>query len=101
MFTLHAFTKAAPEGFQPCCQPGRGPYKYFVRGKGCILGMLFETSTHVCFEWLTEDGATVHYPPDVRYKAWRKRELKRLLSMGVWEVTNEGPRSHEAPAVTN
>jgi len=101
MFTLHAFTKAAPEGFQPCCRPGQGTYKYFVRGKGCTLGVLFETSAHVCFEWLTEDDMLVDYPPEIRYKAWPKREFKRLLAMGVWDVTGEGPRTHEADLLLN
>lgn len=91
MCTLQSFVKAAPEGFRPCRRPGQSRYKYFVRGKGCTLGVLFETSVHVCFEWLTEDGAMVEYAPDIRYKAWPKREFERLVRAGVWEVTGEGP----------
>lgn len=93
MSTLQAFIKAAPEGFRPCEHPGHGQYKYFVRGKGCTLGVLFETSVHVCFEWLTEEGAAVDYAPDIRYKAWPKREFARLVRAGVWEVTGEGPHT--------
>jgi len=91
MCTLQAFVKAAPEGFRPCSRPGQAGYKYFVRGKGCTLGVLFETSAYVCFEWLTEDGAMVDYAPDIRYKAWPKHEFGRLVRAGVWEVTGEGP----------
>lgn len=101
MFTLHAFTQAAPEGFRPCCQPGEGTYKYYVEGKGCTLGVLFETSTHVCFEWLTEDDVMVGYPPEIRYKAWPKREFKRLIAMGVWDVTGEEPHAPRANALLN
>lgn len=93
MSTLRSFVKAAPVGFQPCTQPGCGQYKYFVRGKGCTLGVLFEDTLNVYFEWLTEDGAPADYAPEIRYKAWPKREFERLLAAGVWEVTEEGPRS--------
>lgn len=91
MPTLRAFVKAAPSGFRPCSQPGCQEYKYFVCGKGCTLGVLFETSINVYFEWLTEDGGPVDYAPEIRYKAWPKREFERLLAAGVWEVTEEGP----------
>lgn len=101
MYSLRAFTKAAPQGFEPCCRPGQGTYKYFVQGKGCTLGVLFETSAYVCFEWLTEDDMIVEYSPEIRYKAWPKRDFKRLLARGVWDVTGEGPCSHEADALLN
>ncbi|MFO8232851.1 MAG: hypothetical protein R6U20_09300 [Longimonas sp.] len=91
MSTLDAFVKAAPEGFQPCSQPGTASYKYFVEGKGCVLGVLFETSTHICFEWLMEDGTPVAYPASIRYKAWPRHEFRSWLAMGVWEVTSHGP----------
>lgn len=77
--------KAAPSSIsfsdRPCC----GCYKYCLRGKGCTLGVLFETSVDVCFEWLTENGQPVSYKPEIRYKAWPKREVARLLDEGVWE----------------
>ncbi len=93
--TLDAFVKAAPEGFTPCSRPGTDTYKYFIEGKGCRLGVLFETSTHICFEWLTEDGAAAQYPAALRYKAWPRYEFRRWLAMGVWEVTGQGPCQHE------
>lgn len=96
MTSLQAFVKAAPVDFQPCTQPGRACYKYFVHGKGCTLGVLFETSTAIHFEWLTERGEAVRYEPDIRYKAWRKCEFERLLREGVWEVSSEGPITREA-----
>jgi hypothetical protein len=78
--------KAAPSSVRfsdrPCCG---GCYKYCLRGKGCTLGVLFETSVDVCFEWLTEDGHPVSYGPEIRYKAWPKREVARLMADGVWE----------------
>ena len=93
MSTLHTFVKAAPVGFQPCAQPGCEQYKYFVCGKGCTLGVLFEDSINIYFEWLTEDGTPVDYAPELRYKSWSKREFRRLLASGVWEVTENGPRT--------
>lgn len=95
MSTLEAFVKAAPEGFQPRPCPGNATYKYFVEGKGCLLGVLFETSTHICFEWLAEDGTQVAYPAAIRYKAWPRHEFQSWLAMGVWEVTGQGPCEHE------
>lgn len=91
MSTLRTFVKAAPSGFRPCARPGCERYKYFACGKGCTLGVLFEDSVNVYFEWLTEDGAAVDYAPEIRYKAWPKREFKRLLAAGVWELTEDGP----------
>ena len=98
MCTLEAFIKAAPEDFRLCQRAGRAQYKYFVEGKGCVLGVLFETSTHICFEWLTEDGAAVEYPAAIRYKAWPRHEFRRWLALGIWEVTGQGPCSHEHEA---
>jgi len=43
----------------------------------------------VYFEWLTEDEQPVDYSPEIRYKAWPKRELSRLVAEGVWDVTSE------------
>ena len=90
---LHEFKKAAPAAFdvsdQPCC----GRYKYCLQGKGCILGVLFETSVDVCFEWLTENGHVVDYPPEIRYKAWPKREVQRLMAQGVWEPVSSAPQA--------
>lgn len=82
---LEEFEKEAPLDFTVCDQAGKGCYKYCLRGKGCTLGVLFETSTCVCFEWLTENGQTVDYRPELRYKAWPKREVVRLVSEGWWE----------------
>jgi hypothetical protein len=83
--TLRDFQKEAPVGFEfsdrPCC----GSYKYCLEGKGCRLGVLFESSCDVYFEWLTEDGRPVDYPPRLRYKAWPKREVARLMTCGVYD----------------
>ena len=85
---LRAFVKAAPVGFQPCARCTLAhDYKYFVSGKGCTLGVLFEDTLNVYFEWLIEDDCLVDYPPHVRYKAWPKREFARLMGAGVWEPT--------------
>lgn len=94
--SLQEFTKSAPEGFTPSdrLDPSQS-YKYFVSGKGSTLGVLFEDSINVYFEWLTEHGQPVDYPPKIRYKAWPKREFARLIAAGVWEVTEsraEGSR---------
>ena len=86
--TLHDFIKAAPEGFRP--RPTLAPdtsYKYFVHGKGCTLGVLFEDSVNVYFEWVLENERPVDYPPEIRYKAWPKHEFARLMVAGVWHPT--------------
>jgi len=88
---LAEFKKAAPVDFHIHEDPGRGCYKYCLRGKGCTLGVLFETSTCVCFEWLTERGQAVDYRPELRYKAWPKREVARLVADGWWEPVEAGP----------
>ncbi|MEF8796593.1 MAG: hypothetical protein V5A48_09075 [Salinivenus sp.] len=84
---LEEFKKEAPTDFSVCRRPGQGCYKYCLRGKGCTLGVLFETSTCVCFEWLEENGQAVDYRPELRYKAWPKREVTRLVAEGWWEPT--------------
>ncbi|HHP7238803.1 hypothetical protein, partial [Longibacter sp.] len=63
---LANFEKEAPVGFSFCDRPCTGCYKYCLEGKGCTLGVLFETSCDVFFEWLTEDGQPVDYPPRLR-----------------------------------
>lgn len=92
MHAFRAFKKAAPCGLclseTPC--PQQCSYKYFVEGKGCTLGVLFEDSVSIYFEWLTECGLPVEYPAEIRYKAWPKREFERLLRLGVWDVTSTG-----------
>lgn len=82
---LDEIKKVAPVDFEICDRPGRCCYKYCLQGKGCTLGVLFETSTRVCFEWLTEEGQVVDYRPELRYKAWPKREVARLVAEGWWE----------------
>lgn len=88
MESLHEFVKSAPAGFLPRgrCDLGHA-YKYYVHGKGCTLGVLFEDSLHIYFEWLREDGLVVEYGPEIRYRAWPKREFARLMRAGVWEPT--------------
>ncbi|WP_022835227.1 hypothetical protein [Salisaeta longa] len=85
MCTLETFRKEAPAGFTFNKRPGQHAYKYVLHGKNCQLGVLFETSTDVYFEWLSEDDASVVYPPRLRYRAWPKHEVARLLNAGVWE----------------
>lgn len=90
MSTLREFEKACPVGLCLHDRPCRaGGYKYYACGKGCCLGILFEDSVNVYFEWLTEDEQPVEYPPEIRYKAWPKREFSRLVTEGVWDVTSE------------
>lgn len=90
MCPFSEFQKACPVD---CCLSERPdptrPYKYYACGKDCTLGVLFEDSLNVYFEWLTEGGRLVSYPPEVRYKAWPKREFARLVGEGVWEPTAE------------
>jgi hypothetical protein len=93
---LHDFKKEAPVGFEFCEEPCSGCYKYCLEGKGCTLGVLFETSTTVFFEWLTEGGRPVPYRPELRYKAWPKREVTRLVNAGVWEPTTTEPAGGES-----
>jgi len=89
MSMLDEFIKACPVGFSIFEQPRAGQsYKYYVSGKGCTLGVLFEDTLNVYFEWLTEDGVPVTYPPEIRYKWFKKCDFVRLLDLGVWEVTS-------------
>jgi len=95
MMCLREFKKAAPADFSFCDEPGQSDYKYGLCGKGCTLGVLFETTTCVCFEWIAEDGMQVDYRPELRYKAWPKREVTRLVAEGWWEpvcLENTDPR---------
>jgi hypothetical protein len=89
MSTLQGFKKEAPARLalseRACC--AQDDYKYCLCGKGCVLGVLFETSVDVHFEWLTEKGCPVPYGPEIRYKSWPKREVARLIQQGVWEAT--------------
>lgn len=82
---LEEFEREAPTDFSVCDCPGKGCYKYYLQGKGCTLGVLFETSTCVYFEWLAENGQMVRYRPELRYKAWPKRTVARLMEEGWWE----------------
>jgi len=82
---LTDFKKEAPVDFSVRDRPGRDHYKYCLCGKGCTLGVLFETSTCVCFEWIAENGTPVDYRPELRYKAWPKRKVARLVAEGWWE----------------
>lgn len=85
---LAEFIKSSPVGFEISGQPRPDQsYKYFVSGKNCMLGVLFEDSVNVYFEWLTENGMPVTYPPEIRYKWFSKQDFSRLLRHGVWEVT--------------
>jgi hypothetical protein len=87
MSSFRAFQKAAPCSLalpeRP--RPDEATYKYLLRGKGCTLGVLFEDSTHVYFEWLTEESRPVAYGREVRYKARPKRVFARLMAAGVWQ----------------
>jgi hypothetical protein len=87
MSVTREFLQSAPAQFQFHSRPDpERSYKFFVRGKGCTLGILFETSVDIYFEWLYEDGQLVDYDPDIRYKAWPKHEFTRLVAAGVWEI---------------
>lgn len=92
MTTLDQFLKESPVGFSVRPEPEPDTvYKYFLRGKGATLGVLFESSTHLFFEWVLEDGRPVYYRPEIRYKAWPKHRVARQLGQGVWEVIAERP----------
>jgi hypothetical protein len=93
MHTLEEFRKAAPEGFTFHLLPGKGQYKYYLEGKGCRLGVLFEDTLNVYYEWLTEEGEPVPYGPALRYKWFPKYELAQLILRGVWEVTEVQPEA--------
>jgi len=95
---LTDFVKEAPVGFSFCNQSCSGCYKYCLEGKGCTLGVLFESSCDVYLEWLTENGEPVAYPPRLRYKSWPKREVMRLLRKGVYEPVSAPPFDATRPA---
>ena len=101
MSSFCAFKKAAPCSLplpeRPC--PGQANYKYLLCGKGCTLGVLFEDSAHVYFEWLTEAGRPVGYGRDIRYKARPKRVLARLIAAGVWQPEPCGEEGVPSAAV--
>ena len=85
--TTREFLKAAPCDFQFHTEPDPGrSYKFFVQGKGCTLGIIFESSVNIYFEWLYEDGELVDYDPSIRYKSWPKHEFTRLVASGVWDI---------------
>lgn len=86
--TYCEIVKSAPEGmpFSESLSP-TAEYKYYIEGKECVLGVLFEDSINVYFEWILEAGRPVAYGPEIRYKAWPKREFVRLMRMGVWNAT--------------
>jgi hypothetical protein len=88
---LREFKKEAPVGFEFNQRPCENCYKYCLKGKGCTLGVLFETSGRVFFEWIAEDGGVVDYAPRLRYKAWPKHEVARLVEGGVWEPAPADP----------
>ena len=88
MTPLDQFVRSCPVGLRLYDEPNPDQsYKYLIAGKSCTLGVLFEDSVNVYFEWLTERGERVTYAPEIRYKSWPKREVARLVSAGIWEVT--------------
>lgn len=90
MKSLTAFCRDCPIGLELCDRlDPEQRYKYYLCGKGCNLGVLFEDSVHVYFEWVTENGRFVDYPAAIRYKAWPKHEVARLMAKGVWEASEE------------
>lgn len=92
MSSLEEFLKESPVGFSVDSEPRpETRYKYFLRGKGATLGVLFENSTHLFFEWLLQEGCTVSYRPELRYKAWPKHRVARQTREGVWEICSERP----------
>lgn len=99
MACFDAFQKACPVSL--CLSRQVDPattYKYFLCGKGCVLGVLFEDSVNLYFEWVSENGAPVPYEPEVRYKFWPKFEVAKLVQEGVWEVEGQrGGASAEIP----
>ncbi|MFW5972923.1 MAG: hypothetical protein ACOCTG_02940 [Bacteroidota bacterium] len=82
---LAAIEKNAPEGFTFQKAPFGHAYRYYLSGKGCLLGVLFQDSTHIYFEWLTERDRPVRYSAEIRYEAWRRTDFARLVAAGVWE----------------
>lgn len=92
MSSLDAFLKECPVDFSVDPEPRPATsYKYFLRGKGATLGVLFENSTHLFFEWVLEEGRPVSYRPELRYKAWPKHRVAKWLRSGIWELATERP----------
>ena len=90
MSRLSAFQKACPAALSLTHRVDPAtPYKYYLCGKNCVLGVLFEDSVHLYFEWIAEDGRPVRYGPEVRYKFWPKYEVARLIQARVWEVEEQ------------
>lgn len=97
MSSVREFLKSAPSDFQLRSRPDpEQPYKFFVRGKGCTLGICFETSVDIYFEWLYEDDQLVDYEPEIRYKSWPKHEFTRLVAAGVWDIVGRSEISVES-----
>ena len=93
MVQFESFLKACPVSFRIRARVDLStPYKYYLCGKRCVLGVLFEDSIHLYFEWITENDTPVPYPPEIRYKYWPKDEVVRLIQAGVWDVETECPR---------
>ncbi|MEL6770183.1 MAG: hypothetical protein AAFP18_03885 [Bacteroidota bacterium] len=87
MSCFDTFCKACPASLTLTERPSAATsYKYLLCGKGCVLGVLFEDSVAVYFEWVTEDEAVVDYPPPVRYKSWPKSTVAGYIRRGVWEA---------------
>ena len=92
MSCFDTFCKACPASLALTEQPEASTcYKYLLCGKGCVLGVLFEDTTEVYFEWVHEDEAVVAYPPRLRYKSWPKRTVADLIQRGVWEAEPTRP----------
>jgi hypothetical protein len=89
MCCFHAFCRSAPSDLCLNREAGGHAYRYFLEGKGCVLGVLFHTSTHVAFEWIGEGGALVSYDAPTRYRMWTKHEVARLMRKGVYQVERE------------
>jgi hypothetical protein len=81
-----AFRRDAPSSLVLNAAPGLHSYRYFLAREGRLLGVLYHTSTHVAFEWITEGGALVPYGPEVRYRTMSKRDVALLVEAGLFEV---------------
>jgi hypothetical protein len=90
MTGFNQFRSDAPSTFVFNWTPGRHRYRYFLSYNGRLMGVLFHTSTHVAFEWLTESGSPVPYGPEVRYRMMSKRDIALLVEKGLFEVGCNG-----------
>ncbi|MEM8600416.1 MAG: hypothetical protein AAGF99_10885 [Bacteroidota bacterium] len=96
MSCFDAFRKACPADLVFTERPSPAThYKYLLCGKGCVLGVLFEDSVALYFEWVIEDGNAVAYPPSVRYKSWPKCTVADYIRRGVWEAEPVRPLPYE------